>query len=50
MQICVQTHVQVLYLFFPGIRIFLDLRKPRENGSGFRNERWLERMGNQPLE
>ena len=31
--------------FFPGIRIFLEnLRKPRENGSGFRKERWLKGM------
>ena len=37
--------------FFPGIRIFLEnLRKPRGNGSGFWKERWLKRMGNQPLE
>ena len=35
---------------FPGIRIFLNLRKPRENGSSFWKERMLQRMGNQPLE
>ena len=36
--------------FFPGIRHFLEnLRKPRGT-AGFRKERWLERMGSQPLD
>ena len=49
----VLSHSQInhenLRILLPGILLSRNLHKPRET-AGFRKERWLKRMGNQPLE